>query len=149
MASTTVPGNEHDNRLFSHQMPRPLTAHQMADALAQATDVANQFDGQQNRGKRAIEIQDPSTKSTILETFGRCNRVNGCASVANPTLSLRQALVGDRRAGGRGKGVERRVAIWRTSSSWGSPLTRSSRTSTSSRSAGPPPPRSWPTGRPS
>jgi hypothetical protein len=93
LASNTVPGNEQDNRFFSHQMPRPLTAHQMADALAQATDVANQFDGQQNRGKRAIEIQDPATKSSILETFGRCSRVNGCASVANPSLSLRQSLL--------------------------------------------------------
>ena len=93
LSSTTVPGNEQDNRFFSHQMPRPLTAHQMADALAQATDVTNQFDGLQNRGKRAIEIQDPATKSTILETFGRCSRVNGCASVANPSLSLRQSLL--------------------------------------------------------
>ena len=94
LSSSTVPGNEADNRLFSHQMPRPLTAHQMADALAQATDVTNQFaGGDVNRGKRAIEIQDPSTQSTILEAFGRCNRVNGCASVANPSLSLRQSLL--------------------------------------------------------
>ena len=94
LASTTVPGNEQDNRLFSHQMPRPLTAHQMADALAQATDVANQFGNVNiNDKKRAIEIQDPATRSTILETFGRCSRINGCASVANPTLSLRQSLL--------------------------------------------------------
>ncbi len=33
LSSATVPGNDRDNRLFSHQMPRPLTAHQMADAL--------------------------------------------------------------------------------------------------------------------
>jgi Protein of unknown function (DUF1553)/Protein of unknown function (DUF1549) len=94
LASTTIPGNEQDNRLFSHQMPRPLTAHQMADALAQATDVANQFGNVNiNDKKRAIEIQDPATRSTILETFGRCSRVNGCASVANPSLSLRQSLL--------------------------------------------------------
>ena len=41
LSSATVAGNERDTRLFSHQMPRPLTAHQMADALAQATDVPN------------------------------------------------------------------------------------------------------------
>jgi hypothetical protein len=93
MASTTVPGNEQDNRLFSHQMPRPLTAHQMADALAQATDVANQFSANLDNKKRAIEIQDPATRSTILDTFGRCSRINGCASVANPSLSLRQSLL--------------------------------------------------------
>ncbi len=39
VASSTVAGNEHDTRLFSHHLPRPLTAHQMADALAQATGV--------------------------------------------------------------------------------------------------------------
>jgi Protein of unknown function (DUF1553)/Protein of unknown function (DUF1549) len=92
MASTTVPGNEQDNRLFSHQIPRPLTAHQMADALAQATDVFNRFPNK-SYGTRAIEIADPATQSNILETFGRCSRVNGCASVANPALSLRQALL--------------------------------------------------------
>ena len=94
LSSTTVPENAQDQRLFSHQIPRPLTAHQMADALAQATDVANQFGNVNiNDKKRAIEIQDPATRSTILETFGRCARVNGCASVANPSLSLRQSLL--------------------------------------------------------
>ena len=92
LSSTTVPGNEQDNRLFSHQMPRPLTAHQMADALAQATDVVNRFLNKP-AGTRAIEITDPATQSAILETFGRCSRVNGCASVANPALSLRQSLL--------------------------------------------------------
>src|SRR6202167_4157977 len=37
LSSGTVAGNERDARFFSHQLPRPLTAHQMADALAQAT----------------------------------------------------------------------------------------------------------------
>ena len=92
LASTTVPGNEQDNRFFSHQMPRPLTAHQMADALAQSTDVVNRFKDK-SAGTRAIEIPDPATQSAILETFGRCSRINGCASVANPSLSLRQSLL--------------------------------------------------------
>ncbi len=86
------PGNEGDDRLFSHQRPRPLTAHQMADALAQATDVVNRFRDKPD-GTRAIEITDPSTPSAILEAFGRCNRINGCAAVATPALSLRQSLM--------------------------------------------------------
>ena len=45
LSSGTVAGNERDTRLFSHHLPRPLTAHQMADALAQATDVPNRFPG--------------------------------------------------------------------------------------------------------
>ena len=64
----------------------------MADALAQATDVINRF-RDKSAGTRAIEINDPSTPSSILEAFGRCNRINGCASVATPALSLRQSLL--------------------------------------------------------
>ena len=91
-SSATVPGNEADDRLFSHQSPRPLTSHQMADALAQATDVVNRFRDKPS-GTRAIEIVDPSTPSAILEAFGRCNRINGCAAVDTPALSLRQSLL--------------------------------------------------------
>ncbi len=94
LSSGTIAGNENDHRLFSHQFPRPLTAHQMADALAQATDVPNKFENQPaNAKRRAIEIYDPTTGSTILDTFGRCARNVGCASVATPPLSLRQSLL--------------------------------------------------------
>ena len=92
VSSAPVPGNERDLRLFSHQIPRPLTAHQMADALAQATGVPNRFPDR-HRGTKAIQIHDPAVKSTILDTFGRCARTIGCASVATPPLSLRQSLL--------------------------------------------------------
>ena len=94
LSSATVPGNEKDARLFSHQIPRPLTAHQMADAIAQATDVPNRFANVSGRNvKRAIEVYEPSTASTILDAFGRCPRNVTCASVATPSLSLRQSLL--------------------------------------------------------
>ena len=64
----------------------------MADALAQATDVPNRFPNRAS-STRAIEIYDPATTSTILDTFGRCARNVGCASVATPSLSLRQSLL--------------------------------------------------------
>jgi hypothetical protein len=90
LSSAPVPGNERDTRLFSHQLPRPLTAHQMADALAQATDVANRF---QNVPRRSIDLPDPMSASPILDTFGRCARTVACASTPAPALSLRQALL--------------------------------------------------------
>jgi hypothetical protein len=93
MASGTIPGNEGDIRFFSHHLPRPLTAHQMVDALAQATDVGNKFGVNRSDVRRAIEVPDPATPSPILDTFGRCSRQNGCASVQTPALSLRQALL--------------------------------------------------------
>jgi hypothetical protein len=92
LSSATVPGNERDTRLFSHQMPRPLGAHQMADALAQVTDVVNRYPNRA-AGTRAIDVVDPATASTILDTFGRCSRMTGCSSVATPPLSLRQSLL--------------------------------------------------------
>ncbi|MBX6315502.1 MAG: DUF1553 domain-containing protein, partial [Isosphaeraceae bacterium] len=91
LSSAPVPGNARDTRLFSHQIPRPLTAHQMADALAQVTRVPNRYG--QLGVRRAIEVNDPSTPSAILDTFGRCPRTNGCTAVATPALSLRQALL--------------------------------------------------------
>ena len=96
LASTPIAGNEHDTRLFSHHLPRPLTAHQMADALAQVTGVPLlfQYPGSTARtAKKAIEINDPSVTSALLDAFGRCPRTVGCSSVATPMLSLRQSLL--------------------------------------------------------
>jgi len=90
LSSAPVPGNERDTRLFSHQLARPLTAHQMADALAQATDVPNRFQGVP---RRVIDLPDPMTASPILDTFGRCPRTTTCATTPTPTVSLRQALL--------------------------------------------------------
>jgi hypothetical protein len=94
LSSSPVPGNKDDMRLFSHQIPRPLTAHQMADALAQATDVPNRFENDAARTyRRAIEVADPTKSNTILDTFGRCDRTATCATTSAPPLSLRQALL--------------------------------------------------------
>jgi len=98
LSSSPVPGNEQDTRLFSHQTPRPLTAHQMADALAQATDTPNRFDLSRGQGgvlveRRAVEVSDPAIPSTLLDAFGRCPRANGCSPVSTPTLSLKQSLM--------------------------------------------------------
>jgi hypothetical protein len=94
LSAGTVPGNERDARLFSHHLPRPLTAHQMADALALATSVPNRFQNDQgSRIRRAIDVPDPTTANTILDTFGRCTRAVGCATAPTAQLSLRQALL--------------------------------------------------------
>ncbi len=92
LSSATVAGNEGDGRWFSHHTPRPLTAHQMADALAQATDVPNRFPGA-SPTRRAIRVSDPSVPSMILDTFGRCPRTTACASIQTPLLSLKQSLL--------------------------------------------------------
>jgi hypothetical protein len=99
LSSATIPGNEGDSRLFSHHVPRPLSAHQMADALAQATDVLNVYSVgdrvvSKRERRRSIECSDAaSTQSVILDAFGRCDRSTVCATVPTPSLSLRQSLV--------------------------------------------------------
>ena len=97
LSGQPVKGNEMDRRLFSHRLPRPLTAHQMADALAQATNVANSFPGGARRGRgsarRAIEIYDPATPVPLLDSFGRCSRTTACAASPAQALSLRQSLL--------------------------------------------------------
>ena len=95
LTSATVTGNEKDTRLFSHHIPRPLTAHQMADALAQATSVPNVFQNQSGgkNVRRALQIYDPAMPSPLLDSFGRCSRTVACAASPAPSLSLRQALL--------------------------------------------------------
>jgi hypothetical protein len=97
LSSAVRPGNENDTRLFARHLPRPLTAHQMADALAQATAVPNRFGNSDELSRklprRAIEIPNPDTASAILDTFGRCPRTVTCSTIPTPSLSLRQALL--------------------------------------------------------
>lgn len=92
LSSATVAGNERDTRLFSHQATRPLTAFQMADALAQATDVLDRFPGSPTP-RASLSLPDPMVASPVLDTFGRCPRTTSCASVQTPPLSLKQSLL--------------------------------------------------------
>ncbi len=94
LSSTPLPGNAHDTRLFSHHLPRPLTSHQLADAIAQATNVPDLFPSRGTKARtKAIEIFDPGTPSAVLDAFGRCPRTITCSPVATPSLSLRQSLL--------------------------------------------------------
>lgn len=92
-SSQPVPGNEWDDRLFSHHLPRPLTAHQLADALARATQVPHIFKPGQRIQPRAIEVFDPATPSMLLDAFGRCSRLETCSPIGAPEVSLNQALM--------------------------------------------------------
>ena len=89
-----MPGNERDTRLFSHHLPRPLTAHQMADALAQATDVPNRYPRRRNPTRRAIEVPDPIDRRARSST--RSAAVPGRSPAGRPPrrrFTLRQALL--------------------------------------------------------
>jgi hypothetical protein len=91
--STPLDGNEQDEKFFSHALIKPLTAHQMADAIAQVTGVPNTFGQNLGKGTRAIDINDPNVSDYLLDILGRCDRTGGCevGALARPA-SLKLAL---------------------------------------------------------
>ena len=93
-----------DNRLFSHQIPRPLTAHQMADALAQATDVVNRYPNRAGRhpGDRGRATRRPRARSSTPSAAARAP--TAAPRSRRPPLSLRQSLLRDRRRRDREQG---------------------------------------------
>ncbi|MBI3468996.1 MAG: DUF1553 domain-containing protein, partial [Planctomycetes bacterium] len=91
--STPLPENERDEQFFSHALTKPLTAHQMADAIALVTGVPHGYGQNRAKGTRAIEINDPNVNDYLLDILGRCDRTGGCevGALARPA-SLKQAL---------------------------------------------------------
>ncbi len=92
-ASAAVPGNERDEQFGSHALVKPLSAAQMADAIAQVTGVPNQYGSTHGPNTRAIEVNDPNVPSYLLDILGRCDRTGGCeVGALARTASLKQAL---------------------------------------------------------
>jgi len=91
--STPLAGNELDEHFYSHALLKPLTAHQLADAMAQVTRVPNTFGQNLGKGTRAIDINDPNVRDYMLDVLGRCDRSGGCevGALVRPT-SLKQSL---------------------------------------------------------
>lgn len=93
LSSKPISGNQLFSRLNAFQAPRPLTAQQLADALAKSTGVPNRFNNKPT-GTRAVEIQDPAVASSLLDTLGRCDRTEICSSSSPASsLNLRQSLI--------------------------------------------------------
>ena len=90
--STPIAGNESDEKFFSHALIKPLTAHQMADAIAQVTGVPNGYGMDKAKTTRSIELNDVTT-DYLLDILGRCDRSGGCevGSLVRPA-SLKLAL---------------------------------------------------------
>jgi hypothetical protein len=90
-ATRAVPGNEKDDRNFSHANLRRIRAEFLLDCISQATGTKDKFDGLP-LGSRAVQIADGTTSTYFLTTFGRAKRdtVCTCEVVMDPSLS--QAL---------------------------------------------------------
>ncbi len=91
LGSATSPGNAHEVRFHSHYYPRRLQAEVVSDALSQVTLVPESFPGYPS-GMRAIQLPDPGVRSSVLQLFGRSERVTACACERNDEVALPHAL---------------------------------------------------------
>jgi hypothetical protein len=91
LTSATRPGNEPDNKFYSHYLARRLPAEVLLDAIGQATGVGERFDGYPE-GVRAIQIPNPHAHSQFLKMFGSSERVTACACERAGDITLPQLL---------------------------------------------------------
>ncbi|MBI4663486.1 MAG: DUF1553 domain-containing protein [Verrucomicrobia bacterium] len=83
--------NRRDDRFFSHALLKPLSGPVLADAIAQASEVADQYSGYP-AGTRAVELVDAQISSYSLDVFGRCPREVSCENSSRFGGGLSQAL---------------------------------------------------------
>jgi hypothetical protein len=91
LSSQTNEINHQDDRFFSHAYLKPLTAQVLADAVAQATGVPDEFAGY-DPGTRAVELIDPQVPSYTLDVFGRCPRTTNCGNPSQYGGGVSEAL---------------------------------------------------------
>lgn len=91
LAPELHPLRDADGHLFTHRVPRRLSAEVLLDALNDVTGNTEKFDGQPP-GTRAIALPDPTIASHFLTTFGKPARNNPCDCSRGSTPDLSQAL---------------------------------------------------------
>lgn len=76
-SDVSVPGNELDDRFYSHSMRRPLEPAVFLDAIADVTGVQSTFEP--HNAHRAVHVIDAGLPSEDLDVLGRCQRGSGCS----------------------------------------------------------------------
>ncbi len=89
--SQTQPGNERDNRYYSHFLVKRLSAEQLLDALNDVTGEAETFEGYA-QGTRATQLMDTSVGSFFLDAFGRPPRQTTCECERGSEIGVTQTL---------------------------------------------------------
>ena len=89
-----IPGNDSDDRFYSHAYGRPLLPEVFIDAISDVTGVTGKFNGHAF-GTRAITIIDPLEPIAALDILGRCSKAKGCDEngVTNGGLSSQLHLL--------------------------------------------------------
>lgn len=83
--------NRRDDRLFSRAYLKPLAAQVLADAIARATGVPEEYAGHPP-GTRAVQLVGSQTASYALDVFGRCSRERNCETSGTSGGGLAQTL---------------------------------------------------------
>jgi hypothetical protein len=104
-SSRPLPGNENDDRFYSHYLVRRLSAEVILDAYSQVTGVPTPFtqvtsaagDSTSNYngyplGTRALQLPDSLVVSHFLDAFGRPERAQTCSCERQQDSSVAQAL---------------------------------------------------------
>ncbi|MCE9606002.1 MAG: DUF1553 domain-containing protein [Planctomycetia bacterium] len=91
LAPELSPQRDADGSLFTHRVPRRLSAEVLLDAVNQVTGNVETFVGQP-LGTRAIALPDPSIASHFLNTFGRPPRSSPCDCARGIAPDLSQVL---------------------------------------------------------
>ena len=91
LSSETRESNFRDTRFYSHFYARRLPAEVLLDAICQATDSPEKFDGYP-LGVRAVQIPDSGVASYFLSLFGRSERTTACACERKADVTLPQLL---------------------------------------------------------
>jgi hypothetical protein len=104
-SSRPLPGNQRDDRFYSHYLVRRLSAEVILDAYSQVTgvptpftkissaagDSANNYNGYP-LGTRALQLPDSLVVSRFLDAFGRPERSQTCSCERQQDSSVSQAL---------------------------------------------------------
>jgi hypothetical protein len=91
LSSQVNGNNRQDERFFARAYLKPLAAQVLADAIAQATGVPDEFAGYAP-GTRSVNLIDAQVPSYTLDVFGRCPRTSNCESPGSFGGGLAQTL---------------------------------------------------------
>lgn len=91
LTTQTNASNAMDEQNFSHASWKPLPAEVLLDAISQATQTPEQFNGWPE-GYRAIQIWDNRLPSYFFRIFGRPQRVTVCECERGNEPSIAQSL---------------------------------------------------------
>jgi hypothetical protein len=90
-SANATPGNQADDRFYSHAIRQRLEAEVLADAMSDVLGVADKY-GDEPTGTRAVALVNPKTTSLALDILGRCGRDESCESSTTSADGLPQKL---------------------------------------------------------